>query len=161
VYCLSVPNNSERDPKAPQLALQSGHVKGTKWIELSFETKLGYVVGFIEGMFMGHCFSTWGLRREGAWKEATASYDGYWKKFVLKITYKKLVEGLDRLYSDEINRPLTIKDALWIVFNEISGKSKHELQSMLEASRAIAEEPESDSPFSALEGMEPKNSWKM
>jgi hypothetical protein len=112
-------------------------------------------------MFMGHCFSTWGLRREGAWEEATASYDSNWRKFVSKITYQKLVEGLDRLYSDEINRPLTIKDGLWIVFNEIAGKSKPELQSMLEASREIAAGPEGDSPFSALEGMEPKNSWKM
>jgi hypothetical protein len=90
---------------------------GNKWIGLEENTKYGYIVGYVEGMFQGHCFTTWGLPGgekppEGAWDHATRSFDNHWKRFVPRVTYQQFFDGLNKLYSDHQNR-LTRYCGIW------------------------------------------------
>jgi hypothetical protein len=41
-----------------------GHPDGLNWLTLDESGKNAYICGFIEGLFQGHCFTTWGLPGE-------------------------------------------------------------------------------------------------
>ena len=112
---------------------------GHRWLTLEENSKYGYVVGFLEGMFLGHCFTTWGLpggvTDEGPYRYATDSFNEYWKRLVSKTVYRSFFEGLDELYADADNRKIAIRDGMWIVMNRVSGKSDAIMKSMIEAFR--------------------------
>jgi hypothetical protein len=110
---------------------------GHRWLSLDEHSKYAYIVGFLEGMFLGHCFTTWGLpggmKGDAPYQHATDSYNVYWKRFVSDTTYRKFLEGIDALYTDAENRKIAVRDAMWIVMNKVSGKSDTIIKSMIEA----------------------------
>lgn len=112
---------------------------GDVWVTLDFETKVAYVAGFLQGMFLGHCFTTWGLpgaqENDSALQNATRSYTENWDKFVLNRSYLQFIEGLDELYSDDRNRLIRFENGMWIVMNEICGTSKERTRVMIESFR--------------------------
>jgi hypothetical protein len=113
---------------------------GLNWLTLDDSAKNAYVCGFVEGMFQGHGFTTWGLPgtepNNPAYVLATRSFDDHWNRFVAKADYKVLVDGLNKLYGDERNSKIEIQHALWIVMNIVSGIPDDEsLRLMIEAWR--------------------------
>ena len=35
---------------------------GARWVALDENSKYAYIVGFLQGMFLGHSFTTWGFQ---------------------------------------------------------------------------------------------------
>jgi hypothetical protein len=112
---------------------------GHRWLSLDENSKYAYIVGFLEGMFLGHCFTTWGLSGgmtgDAPYRHATDSYNEHWKRLVSNTVYRNFFEGLDALYADADNRKIAVRDGMWIVMNKVSGKSEMIMKSMIEAFR--------------------------
>jgi hypothetical protein len=106
---------------------------------LDEDTKYGYIVGFLEGMFLGHCFTTWEIsddtEENKAWQSASNSYNENYNRFVVKTTYQRFFDGLNALYSDYRNLKIEIRHGMWIVMNEISGRPEQTMKTMIEAFR--------------------------
>jgi hypothetical protein len=77
-----------------------GHPDGLNWLTLDESGKNAYICGFIEGVFQGHCFTTWGLPGERpddpSYVNATRSFNDHWDQFITNTTYRLFLEGLDR-----------------------------------------------------------------
>jgi hypothetical protein len=119
----------------------SVRLTGGMWLALNAQVKLAYVVGFIEGLFQGHCFTTWdlpSLENSTAYEDASASYEGYWKRLVSDVRLRQFVCGLDLLYQDPLNRRIEVRDGLWIVMNEISGQTSGIMHAMVASFREKA-----------------------
>ncbi len=115
---------------------------GHRWLMLEENAKYAYIVGFLEGMFQGHCFTTWGLpgsqRDDPAYLNATKSYDDHWNRFVARTTFREFLHGLDNFYADPENRLIKIQNGMWIVMNDVSGQTRGTMHSMIEAWRQKA-----------------------
>ena len=78
-------------PEYPALGDSADSPNGNRWLMLEQNSKYAYIVGFLQGMFQGHCFSTWGLPRskenDPAYFNATESYKHHWNRFVARVTY--------------------------------------------------------------------------
>ncbi len=116
-----------------------GQPDGLHWLMLDEAAKYSYVCGFVEGLFQGHCFTTWGApgleSNDACHSGEIRSFDFHWDKFVAKQTYGKFVEGLDKFYADERNSKIEIQHGLWVVMNILSGASGENLQMMVDAWR--------------------------
>ena len=116
-----------------------GRPDGLNWLMLDEGAKSAYVCGFVEGLFRGHCFTTWGLpgseTNDPGFLNASKSFDENWNRYVANRRYKQFVEGLDRLYSDDRNSKIEMQHGLWIVMNIISGIPNANLDTMVEAWR--------------------------
>ena len=110
---------------------------GNWWKEQLKDEKLTYVVGFLEGMELGNRFSYWGIREKNdpAIDKIAVSYREYEAKYLSNVTGNRLADGLDAFYSDERNRQTLVHAAIWLVLNQIAGKSELEMQPMIESRR--------------------------
>lgn len=112
---------------------------GNRWRTLDANVKMEYVVGFIDGIFLGHCFTTWGLpasqQDDPCWTNATKSYTANWERLVSNKPYQYYVEGLDELYAEERNRNIEIHDGMNIVMNLSLGPNDEDRESMMDAWR--------------------------
>lgn len=116
---------------------------GNWWVEQDEVSKLCYIVGFFDGMELGHAFSYWDLPKGGEEvSKVVASYDSHVTKYLSGVTNTQLVRGLDVFYEDYRNRRIRVHMGIWLVMNEISGKSKEEMQKMVESFRKNAVPPQ-------------------
>jgi len=119
---------------------------GNSWIQLDSGAKIAFVYGYIEGLFQGHCFSTWELPATDHESESdphflvTRSYGFHRRKFFQNVTYQQFVDGLDELYSDFKNRGIILFDGMWIVMNLIAGTPSERMSPMIEQCRRNAVE---------------------
>lgn len=127
------------------LAQETGRRDGNWWMTISPVQKLDYMVGFFDGMDLGHSFSYWGLYNEnGKSKDQNCtsatvqSYEDYDTKFFKNVTNGQLVEGLDSFFKDYRNRRIRVSNAVWLVVNSIAGTPKNELDKMTETWRQNA-----------------------
>ncbi len=116
-----------------------GQPDGLHWVMLDEDAKYSYVCGFVEGLFQGHCFTTWGAPNlestDACYSKAIRSFDFHWDKFLANQTYGKFVEGLNNFYADDRNSKIEIQHGLWVVINILSGASGERLQLMVDAWR--------------------------
>ena len=116
-----------------------GQPDGLNWITLDERGKNAYVCGYIEGLFQGHCFTTWGLPgkapNDASYLSATRSFNEHWDRFIAKAGYRQFLEGLDRFYAEERNSKIEIQHAMWVVMNEIAGVPEANLEAMTDAWR--------------------------
>jgi hypothetical protein len=111
---------------------------GNRWRALDDNSKLAYVVGFLDGMYLGHCITCWDLPGQDVdpcWANAVKSYSQNRARLVNRNTYGDFVEGLDKLYVDERNRKIAINDGMNVVMNLSTDMSEQEKEKMLEAWR--------------------------
>jgi hypothetical protein len=111
---------------------------GNRWRTLDHNSKLAYVVGFLDGMYLGHCITCWGLpsrQDDPCWTNAVESYSQNRARLVNQNTYQDFVEGLDKLYADERNRKIAINDGMQVVMNLSTDTSEEVKERMLEAWR--------------------------
>jgi hypothetical protein len=89
-----------------------GQPDGLHWMMLDEDAKYSYVRGFVEGLFQGHCFTTWGApgleSKDPRHSGAIRSFDFHWDKFLAKQTYGKFVEGLNKFYVSTLTDPLPL-----------------------------------------------------
>jgi sporulation related protein len=124
LFCPPISRNESNDRR-----------DGNWWREQLREQKLTYVIGFLEGMELGNRFSYWGIREKNdpAIGKIAVSYSEYETKYLSNVTKGRLADGLDAFYSDDRNRRILVHAAVWLVLNQIAGKSETEMQPMIES----------------------------
>ena len=119
-----------------------GGPNGEKWLTLDEGEKYAYIVGFLEGMYQGHCFTTWGLPgtepNDPAYDNATKSYTEHWNRYVLGIKYQDFFDGLNKLYADARNRKIKIQNGMYIVMAQHPEPEGVSMESMIDAWRRKA-----------------------
>lgn len=116
---------------------------GNWWRTIGLASQLSYMVGFVDGLALGHDFSYWSLKDlDGkidhvAGAKAADAYDESYRLFY-KTTNGQLVDGLNTLYSDYSNRRILVPDAAWVVVMKINGMSEKDLEVLLTNSRKNA-----------------------
>ena len=91
---------------------------------LTSDAKLAFVVGYVEGLYQGHCFSTWelpGIDIDDCYIDVTKSFESNWNQFIANVKYERFVAEVDSLYLDELNRKICLFNAVWIAMNLIKG----------------------------------------
>jgi hypothetical protein len=135
VQCTRARTRVKSMPSHPEPS--DGPPNGNQWTTLDDNCKYAYICGFLEGLFQGHCFTTWGLSgaeaEDSDWANATKSYNDHWNQFVAKVTYRQFLDGLDNLYADHRNRKIAIQNGMWIVMSKISGQPSGTMELMVEA----------------------------
>jgi hypothetical protein len=115
---------------------------GNWWRDLTKVEKITYMTGFFDGMHLGSNFSYWEIlekdKNDPAIAKVANSYQDYAAKYLQNVTNGQLADGLDTFFSDYRNRRIETSDAVWLVLNEISGKSDAEMQQMIESWRKNA-----------------------
>jgi hypothetical protein len=100
------------------------------------------MAGFFDGMELGNNFSYWGIldksKNDPSIGKIASSYDQYVDKYLKSVTNSQLADGVDKFYSDYRNRRIQVNDAVWLVLNEISGKSETDMEKMIESWRRPA-----------------------
>jgi hypothetical protein len=122
----------------PELGGTDNPPNGNIWLTLEENTKYAYIVGFLEGMFQGHCFTTWGMPgsepNDPGYLHATKSYTDHWNQFVANVTYQQFFDGLNNFTPIIGIARLEFR----IVISEISGQPGPSMESMIEAWRRKA-----------------------
>lgn len=130
----------------PISALSTERRDGNWWIDQSKDFQLEYVVGFFDGMSLGHDFSIWkwfdstGTRPDPCIAKTTDSYSEYQSKYLADVTNGQLVDGLNTFYKDYRNRKIRVTLAVWLVLNGIAGTPEDRLNKMIESFRRNASE---------------------
>jgi len=116
---------------------------GNWWIYQAKGFKLVYILGFFDGMHLGHKFSYWEFwedkkkdkAKEKCLYDVAKSFSSNYKKYFGNVTNDQIVDGLDTFYSDYRNRSIRVHGAIWLVVNEISGTPKEEMDTLIEGWR--------------------------
>jgi len=99
-------------------------------------TRSVYVIGFFDGMDLGHNFSYWNFTKDKKMNACMLmvgeSYADYSSKYFTNVTNGQLVDGLDSFYADFRNRSIRVADAVWLVVNGIAGTPQEELDTIIE-----------------------------
>ncbi|OQY74437.1 MAG: hypothetical protein B6D44_04240 [Ignavibacteriales bacterium UTCHB2] len=108
---------------------------GNWWTDRDEYGQSMFVIGFFSGMDLGERFSYWKYYDEEnnpCDEAAVESYVEYWDNYVANVNSSQVVDGLNEFYKDYRNRKILIKDAVWLILNEISGRPKEEMDVMIE-----------------------------
>ncbi len=136
VFCVGLPFSARAEE----------HRDGNWWRDTAHMSKLAYMVGFFDGMELGHEFSYWHVKTEkgdvdmAAYNRSHDSYRGLNEEFFSNVTSGQLVDGLDHFYEDYRNRSILITDAAWIVVNTIAGKPAEMIEQLTQNFRAYRKE---------------------
>ena len=113
---------------------------GNWWREIDPIAKSNYLAGFLDGMELGGRFAYWGVdKSDTSRREALAqlanSYSENRAKYLGHVSGIRLTDELDAFYADPQNSRIPVYGAVWLVLNQIAGKSKAEMQPLIEAWR--------------------------
>jgi chloramphenicol O-acetyltransferase len=130
VFSLNLHADSQRDRD------------GNWWRNLTVSEQSTYMIGFYDGMELGHNFSYWNFlnkkTKETCVADTSESYKTFKDKYAQNVTNIQLADGLNTFYSDYRNRAILIHNAVWLVLNSIAGKPQAELDKMIESFRKAA-----------------------
>ena len=115
---------------------------GNWWRTLTAEQRTTYIIGFYDGMELGHNFSYWKFLDEKTKQTCVSdmvdSFDTFKDKYAQNVTNIQLADGLNSFYADYRNRSILIHKAVWLVLNSIAGTSQEKLDKMIEGFRKSA-----------------------
>jgi len=120
---------------------------GNWWRTLDYTSQACLIIGFFDGMNLGHQFSVWGFydfdepsqKQQEAFELASQSYKKYTSKYTTHVTNIQLVDGLNEFYSDFKNRKIVVFKAVWLVLQQIAGKPAEEMDKIIESWRRHAD----------------------
>jgi hypothetical protein len=121
---------------------QTDRRDGNWWADRDESFKMAYFVGFFDGMDLGNKFSYWAFadnKNYETMRKVGDSYKGYQDKYMIHVTNIQLTQGVDKLYTDVRNRKIRVRNAVWLVVNQIAGKSDAEMEKMIENFRKDAD----------------------
>lgn len=124
---------------------------GNWWRQLDAVAKANYLVGFLDGMELGHRVALLGADgSEQDYKtvsaKAAASFAAYRAKYLANVTGIRLTDALDDFYSDSRNRQILVYDGVWLVLNQLAGKPDTVMQPLLETMRKDADKDKTGAP---------------
>lgn len=125
---------------------QSNHRRdGNWWNGETQGEKFDHMVGFFDGMELGHKFSYWKMAKpksdenpDPCLSKTIESYGEYSTNFFKNVTNQQLADGLDSFYKDYRNRSILIHDAVWVVVRTIAGTPQQEIDKLIENLRKNA-----------------------
>jgi hypothetical protein len=121
---------------------QDGRRDGNWWLSTDKTIRLGYVVGFLDGIHLGERFSYWKLTSDAentpCVKKMLLASSEYEDKYLSNVKIRQLNDGLNDFFSDYKNRRIKVDDAMWLVLNGIAGTPREELDKMIENFRRNA-----------------------
>jgi len=126
----------------PATPARNNQRDGNWWLAQTEGLKVGYMVGFLDGIALGRNFASWQFmddpQSEACLKKVLLSSIEYEKKYLSNVKVGQLVDGLNDFYSDYRNRGIAIDRAVWLVLNGIAGTPKEKVERMIEAARKNA-----------------------
>ncbi|MDX6289286.1 MAG: hypothetical protein QOH42_1085, partial [Blastocatellia bacterium] len=94
---------------------------GNWWLSTDKTIRLGYVVGFLDGIHLGQRFSYWKLVDDAesapCLKKVLLASSEYEDKYLRNVKIVQLNDGLNDFFSDYKNRRIEVDDAIWLVLN--------------------------------------------
>lgn len=115
--------------------LSNNYKNGNWWNNLNDEEKFDYLNGFIDGMDLGVYFSYLTLKKNNTHneivKQIIISYNSNKKKYFNDVTFRKIIDQMNILYSDPKNINFKIRVALYIVLLKIANVSQSEIDQIL------------------------------
>jgi hypothetical protein len=142
VLCVAAPlsRNQEYDRR-----------DGNWWMQLDAIAKANYLAGFLDGMELGNRVAF--LTDDSGEKDyntvsskAAAAFASYRAKYLANVSGIRLVDELDEFYSDARNRQIPIYDGVWVVLNQLAGKSHAVMQPLIESMRKDAVQNKTGTP---------------
>src|SRR5258706_10068116 len=116
---------------------QNDRRDGNWWLYTDKTIRLGYVVGFLDGVHLGQRFSYWKLvddaESEPCLKKVLLASSEYENKYLSNVKIVQLNDGLNDFFSDYKNRRIEVDDAIWLVLNGIAGTPQEKLDKMIES----------------------------
>lgn len=114
---------------------------GAWWQKLpGQEVKWGYLVGFFDGMGLGHRLSWWPLEASDQTSDCVPkvvdAYRAQVRQYLATLDSQKLALELDGFYREPKNRSIRVADAVWIVANQLAGRPKAEVDALIEDYRS-------------------------
>ena len=99
------------------------------------EVKWGYLVGFFDGMGLGHRLSWWPLEADQKYSDCvpaiTDAYRTQIQQYLRRMDNRQLATELDTLYADPKNKSIRLPDAVWVIANKLAGRPQAELDAMI------------------------------
>ena len=117
---------------------------GNDWMTWNEPTKAIYLSGIFDGVPLGNNLTFWGnLDAKGSntsstWTVVVDPYRKMISKYFSHVNGSQISGGLDDFYKDYRNRSIEVKDAIWIVVNEIACTSKVDIEKLIENFRRNA-----------------------
>jgi hypothetical protein len=117
------------------LSWGQGRRDGNWWRQLDSETRVAFMVGFLDGIHMGTNFSYWGDAHVngtgkvdvGFYQRIQASMRVMAKKYMMNVETGQLSDGITAFYGDYRNRSILVSDAVWIALRSIAGDPQAEI----------------------------------
>jgi hypothetical protein len=113
---------------------------GNWWLTQNRLTRCAYLVGFFDGMDLGHNFSYGTFSKVKKMKvcirNMEKSYNDLSAKYFNNVSSGKLVDGLDSFYTDSHNLSILVADAIWVVINIIASTPQDKLDKMIDELRS-------------------------
>jgi len=113
------------------LADDDGPRDGNFWRPLNQGSKFTYLVGVFDGVSLGLDLTCRRDRDDAFTDKVWTSLSQQQCKYFENVTNGQIADGLNIFYDDFRNRKITITNALWIVLNQIAGKTHREIQAMI------------------------------
>ena len=115
------------------LAQDAGVRNGNWWLKLpGQENKWAYLVGFFDGMGLGHRMSWWPLEADEKTSDMVPkvmdAYRSQVSRYMRNLDNQQLARELDGFYAEPKNKPIRLSDAVWIIANKLSGVPEAELR---------------------------------
>ena len=122
--------------QAQEAMVRNGHW----WQKLpGQEVKWAYLVGFFDGMGLGHRFSWWPLETDDKNSDCVPhvidAYRGQIQRFLRNLDNRQLAAELDSFYAEPKNKSVRLADAVWVVANKLAGTPQSKLDAIIEEYR--------------------------
>lgn len=121
------------------VAGQAEKPDGSMWSSFSDEMKLGYAVGFLQGVHFGEEMIVVGFGSVGSdastLLRSQKLYSTYLKGHFSELSAGQIIDGLNVFYRDFRNRNIEMPKAAWVVTHEVVGTPKLEVEATIEALR--------------------------
>jgi hypothetical protein len=109
---------------------------GTWWNQQSAGFRLLYILGFMDGIDLGHRFSVpEKIAGHDATADARRSYREQKERYFTDVTVGQISDALDAFYRDHRNRAIGLSDGFEIVLRSLKGEN---VEALVKARRSAA-----------------------
>lgn len=109
----------------PCLAQPNVRHDGNWWRTLTSDMRIMYAGGFVDGMELGNVYSYESpltTQNQGAFLQATQSYEKNTKRYFGNATVGQVIDGLNTFFDDYRNRSIHMVNAINAVLRSIAGE---------------------------------------
>jgi hypothetical protein len=121
----------------PDIEITDGWRNGRFWAHLDTSWKLGFIIGYQEGVSAGAAV----MMKNN---DTANVIDTIHTLTPHKLTYGEIIKAVDRFYADPLNAIINIPTALEIIADEAAGAAPERIAERIRKSRAETNGPKKD-----------------